>query len=48
MLQQEIDEYYANFRVSDALPELRNLGQVAQLKVRCVMGRQESRGCTTL
>ncbi|MDK9605267.1 L-aspartate oxidase [Lelliottia wanjuensis] len=44
MLQQEIDEYYANFRVSNNLLELRNLVQVAELIVRCAMMRQESRG----
>ncbi len=46
MLQQEIDEYYANFRVSNNLLELRNLVQVAELIVRCAMMRKESRGCT--
>ena len=44
MLQQEIDEYYANFRVSNNLLELRNLVQVAELIVRCAMMREESRG----
>ena len=34
MLQQEIDEYYAHFRVSNNLLELRNLVQVAELIVR--------------
>ncbi|EKP1745165.1 L-aspartate oxidase [Salmonella enterica] len=43
MLQQEIDEYYANFRVSNNLLELRNLVQVAELIVRCAMMRKESR-----
>jgi L-aspartate oxidase len=43
-LQQEIDEYYANFRVSNNLLELRNLVQVAELIVRCAMMRKESRG----
>lgn len=45
MLQQEIDEYYAHFRVSNNLLELRNLVQVAELIVRCAMMRKESRGC---
>ncbi len=31
MLQQELDEYYARFRVSNNLLELRNLVQVAEL-----------------
>ncbi len=44
LLQQEIDEYYANFRVSNNLLELRNLVQVAELIVRCAMQRKESRG----
>ena len=44
ILQQEIDEYYAHFRVSNNLLELRNLVQVAELIVRCAMMRKESRG----
>lgn len=44
MLQQEINEYYAHFRVSNNLLELRNLVQVAELIVRCAMMRKESRG----
>lgn len=44
MLQHEIDEYYANFRVSGCLLELRNLTQVAELMVRCALERKESRG----
>ncbi len=44
LLQQEIDEYYANFRVSGDLLELRNLTQVAELIVGCALQRKESRG----
>ncbi|MGL5668268.1 MAG: L-aspartate oxidase, partial [Shewanella sp.] len=44
MLQQEIQEYYSNFRVSNNLLELRNLVQVAELIIRCAMDRKESRG----
>ncbi|HIP76108.1 MAG TPA: L-aspartate oxidase [Psychromonas hadalis] len=44
MLQQEIDEYYGEFRVSNNLLELRNLVQVAEIIVRSAMDRKESRG----
>ncbi|EDP98878.1 L-aspartate oxidase [Shewanella benthica] len=44
MLQQEIQEYYSNFRVSNNLLELRNLVQVAELIIRCAMERKESIG----
>lgn len=44
MLQHEIDDYYANFRISNNLLELRNLVQVAELMVRSAMERKESRG----
>ncbi len=44
LLKQEIDEYYANFRVSNDLIELRNLVTTADLIVRCAQRRKESRG----
>ncbi|GFD90202.1 L-aspartate oxidase [Tenacibaculum sp. KUL152] len=44
LLEQEITEYYAHFRVSNNLLELRNLVTVAELIVRCAMERKESRG----
>jgi L-aspartate oxidase len=41
---REIEEFYANFRVSHDLIELRNLVVTADLIVRCAMQRKESRG----
>lgn len=44
LLKQELSKYYARFRMSDNLLELRNMVQVAELMVRCAMMREESRG----
>ena len=44
LLQQEIHDYYKNFKVSNNLLELRNLVQVAELIIACAMSRKESVG----
>ena len=44
VLHEEINEYYANFRVSGDLLELRNLVMTADLIVQSAMLRHESRG----
>ena len=44
MLRDEIEDYYANFRVNRDLLELRNLVVCAELIVRSALRRHESRG----
>lgn len=44
LLQEEIRDYYSNFRISNDLVELRNLLNVAELTVLCALQRRESRG----
>ena len=44
MLRQEVHDYYAHFRVTPDLIELRNLLEVADLIVRSALSRHESRG----
>ncbi|SOD42046.1 L-aspartate oxidase [Nitrosovibrio sp. Nv4] len=44
LLHEEINEYYANFRVTSDLLELRNLVDSADLIVQSAMLRHESRG----
>ena len=44
LLREEIDEYYAHFRITRDLLELRNLVDVASLIVESALSRRESRG----
>ena len=44
LLKEEIDEYYAHFRITRDLLELRNLVEVASLIVNSALLRRESRG----
>ncbi|MBW2406075.1 MAG: L-aspartate oxidase [Deltaproteobacteria bacterium] len=44
IIQQEIREYYWDFKVSADLIELRNIAMVAELIIKCAGHRKESRG----
>ena len=44
IFQNEILEYYWNFKVAGDLIELRNIATVAELVIKCAMHRKESRG----
>ena len=44
LLQQEVNEYYGNYRINNDLLELRNLVTVADLIIQSAIRRKESRG----
>ncbi|MCP4756943.1 MAG: L-aspartate oxidase [Proteobacteria bacterium] len=44
IIQNEIQEYYWDFKITSDLIELRNIATVAELIVRCALYRKESRG----
>ncbi len=44
LLQEEIRDYYSNFRIDNNLIELRNLVTVAELIIASALLRKESRG----
>jgi L-aspartate oxidase len=44
IIQNEIQEYYWNFKIESGLVELRNIATVAEQIIKCAIYRKESRG----
>jgi len=44
LIQNEIDDYYRNYKITKDLIELRNITLVARLIAKCAIARKESRG----
>ncbi|HWI40066.1 MAG TPA: L-aspartate oxidase [Verrucomicrobiae bacterium] len=44
LIQEEIEDYYWDFKVTSDLVELRNIASVAEMIVLCAQSRKESRG----
>jgi L-aspartate oxidase len=44
LVQEEIHNYYWDFKITSDLVELRNIATVAELVVECALRRRESRG----
>ena len=44
LVQEEIGNYYWDFKLTSDLIELRNLASVAEMIVMCALKRRESRG----
>ena len=44
LLQEEINQYYWNFRITPPLLELRNLATISELIIQAALHRKESRG----
>ena len=44
IIQNEIQEYYWNFKIESGLVELRNIATVAEMIIKCASYRKESRG----
>ena len=44
IIQNEINEYYWNFKITPDIIELRNIATVAELIIKCARHRKESRG----